>query len=391
MMSAFESSQAGSRAAVPQVGAARDAARNKVSEEEIQRMGRDELLAACGLDAGWKFQIDPQRLEEEVEALHVLEAVDAVCRAHGRLVRRESAQTQSGNQATRPRASAAETEARSLQPPPQAQSKERGNATQSTTSTQDRYLKQGRPLKDAGPPLLGTPDIESPPNAMRMDLPEGHSPCAQDKMAEFAREGERAAGAADRAGAGGRAVAVGKGIEAAVGSQRWSQDSIPDVLRVDERIQGLSSDTSHATAAEASQSTAAPPSSLLASLPTCAPSSASRLGRMLEASFRKRPGTIGVAAKADGASEPPVDRGNPRLSKAPFGNKAPPKKDSVTALVPGGTSWRFSMVRLLACSYADSARSTGALPCTRLHTPSLQRRNISLMLRRGRPQTKSRS
>ena len=85
---AFESSHTGARAGVPsaaQVGAAR-----KVSEEDIQRMGRDELLAACGLDANWKFDIDPQRLEDEVEALHVLEAVDAVCRAHGRLVRRDS-------------------------------------------------------------------------------------------------------------------------------------------------------------------------------------------------------------------------------------------------------------------------------------------------------------
>jgi len=118
-------------------------------------------------------------------------------------------------------------------------------------------------------------------------------------------------------------------------------------------------------------------------LPTSAPSSASRLGRMLEASFRKRPGSIGAGGKADGrgqvggkADGPGVDGVNLRLSKASFGNKAPPRKGSVTALVPGGTSWRFSMVSCSAphlntrCRAATRARDNGTRPCTRQHTPS---------------------
>ena len=89
------------------------------------------------------------------------------------------------------------------------------------------------------------------------------------------------------------------------------------------------------------------------------PPSTSRLGRMLEASLRKKPGTIGTGKAAGGSAGQETSR-TPRLSKTAYGNKAPPGKGSVSTLVPGGAYCRFSTVSMF--SHHDIHMTAGCIP-----------------------------
>lgn len=391
----------------PRTAGSLGASRKKMSEEEIQKMGRDELLAACGLNAEWKFQVDPQRLEQEVEALRVLEAVEAVCRAHGRLVPGDMGVGlgQKGVHKSQGR-----TAALASQTP-----RGRMAATDPQTPLPSAH-DDGSEGEQKGSQSMGMPNIEVPPSVMCVESSSKNNAYAQDPntrtydgstsrptrpdapsyVPSSSKRGEalgelqslrKGSGTRvdTRPGSSSASASVSAGAAASGGEESsrsrdsrlhsadFIQSRLPShsqALSRESRLHSAQAQGAVEHPAEVAREDAVVGASLtmgsdvaavdiskvqpLAPAPplcvddfnhvvALVPPSTSRLGRMLEASLRKKPGTIGTGKAAGGSASQETGR-TPRMSRTTYGNKAPPGKGSVSALVPGGAYCRFSTV-----------------------------------------------